>query len=80
MFACMLSHVRLSASLWTVACQAPLFMGFPRQEHWSGLIFLPPGDLPNPGIEPSSLVSLTLADGFFATELSVKPIVMSTSI
>ena len=80
MFACMLSHVRLSASLWTVACQAPLFMGFPRQEHWSGLIFPPPGDLPDPRIKPSSLVSLTLAGGVFTTELSVKSIIMSTSI
>ena len=39
---------------WTVACQPPLFMGFPRQEYWDGLPFLPPGDLPNPGIEPES--------------------------
>ena len=37
---------------WTVACQAPLLMGFSRQEYWSGLPFLSPGDLPNPGIEP----------------------------
>ena len=36
---------------WTVACQAPLSMGFLRQEYWSGLLFLTPGDLPNPGIE-----------------------------
>ena len=40
---------------WTVACQAPLSMGFPRVEYWSGLPFPPPGDLPNPGIEPSLL-------------------------
>ena len=39
---------------WTVACQAPLSMGFPRQECWSGLPFLSPGDLPNSGIEPKS--------------------------
>ena len=37
---------------WTVACQAPLSMGFSRQEYWSGLPFLSPGDLPDPGIEP----------------------------
>ena len=37
---------------WTVACQAPLSMGFPRQEYWSGLPFPSPGDLPNPGIKP----------------------------
>ena len=39
---------------WTVTLQAPLSMGFPRQEHWSGLPFPPPGDLPNPEIEPAS--------------------------
>ena len=40
---------------WTVACQAPLFLGFFRQEHWSGLQpFPPPGDLPDPGIEPAA--------------------------
>ena len=59
-----LSHVQLSATPWTVACQAPLSVEFPRQEHWSGLLFPPPGDLPNPGIKPASLA---LADGFFAT-------------
>ena len=40
---------------WTIACQAPLSMGFPRQEYWSGLLFLFPADLPNPGIKPGSL-------------------------
>ena len=40
---------------WTVACQTPLSMGFPRQEHWSRLPFPPPGDIPNPGIKPWSL-------------------------
>ena len=49
-----LSCVRLFATLWTVARQAPLFMGFSRQEYWSGLPFPSPGDLPNPGIEPRS--------------------------
>ena len=44
-----------SVTPWTVACQAPLSMGFPRQEHWSGLPFPPPGDLPDPGIEPVAL-------------------------
>ena len=39
---------------WTIACQAPLSMGFSRQEYWSGLPFPSPGDLPNPGIEPRS--------------------------
>ena len=49
-----LSHVRLFATTWTVAYQAPPSMGFSRQECWSGLPFPSPGDLPNPGIEPRS--------------------------
>ena len=61
------SRVQLSATLWTVACQAPLSMGFSRQEYWSGLPCPPPGDLPNPGIEPVSLASPALAGGFFTT-------------
>ena len=55
--ACVLSrftHVRLFVTLWTVACQAPLSMGFCKQEYWSGLPCPPPGDLPKPGIEPAS--------------------------
>ena len=56
--------------LWTLACQAPLSVGFSRQEYWSGLPFPPPGDLPNPGLEP---VSPTLAGGFVTTVLSGKP-------
>ena len=51
-----LSHVRLFVTLWTVAHQAPLSMEFSRQEYWSGLSFLCPRDLPNPGIEPRSPV------------------------
>ena len=47
------SHVQLFATLWTVAHQAPLSMGFSRQEYWSGLPFPPPGDPPDPGIEPT---------------------------
>ena len=46
------SRVRLFGTIWTVACQATLSMGFSRQEYWSGLSFPSPGDLPNPGIEP----------------------------
>ena len=49
----------------TVACQAPLFMDFPRQEYWSRLPFPPPGDLPNLETEPSPLGSPALAGGFF---------------
>ena len=44
-------------TLWTVAYQAPLTMGFSRQEYWSGLPYPPPGDLPDPGMEPASHVS-----------------------
>ena len=54
-----------SATPWTVACQAPLSVGFPRQEYWSGLLFPSPGDLPNPGIE---LACPALAGRFFTTE------------
>ena len=50
----LLSHVRLSATPWTVAYQAPPSMGFSRQEYWSGLPFPSPGDLPDPGIKPGS--------------------------
>ena len=49
------SHVCLFETPWTVAHQALLFMEFSRQEYWSGLPFPPPGDLPDPGIEPTSL-------------------------
>ena len=59
------SRVRLFVPLWTAAPQAPLCMGFSRQEYWSGWPFPPPRDLPNPGIEPASLASPTLADRFF---------------
>ena len=59
------SHVRLFVTLWTVACQAPLYMGFSGQEYWSGLPCPPPGDLPDPGIEPKFLMSPALAGGFF---------------
>ena len=50
----LLSRVRLSATPWAVAYQAPPTMGFSRQEYWSELPFPSPGDLPNPGIEPAS--------------------------
>ena len=66
----MLSHlscVCLFATLWTIACQAPLSMGFSRQEYWSALPCPPPGDLPDPGIEPLSLTSPALAGGLFTT-------------
>ena len=52
---------------WTVTRQAPLYMEFSRQEYWSELPFLPPGDLPDPGMELTSLASPALAGGFFTT-------------
>ena len=55
-----LSRVWLSDTLWTVALQAPLSMGFPRKSYWSGLPFPSPGDLPDPGIEPVSPMSPAL--------------------
>ena len=71
MHVCMLSCVLRFATLWTVVQQVPLFMGFPRQEYWSGLSFPPPGDLPHLGIEPKSPA---LAVGFFTTEPLGKPL------
>ena len=67
------SHQVMSSScdpLWTIASQAPLSMGFSRQVHWSGLPFPPPGNLPDPGSEPTSPA---LAGGFFTTEPPGKP-------
>ena len=61
------SHVRLFATLWTVGRQTPLSMGFSRQEYWSELPCSFPGDLPNPGIKPSSFMFPALTDGFFTT-------------
>jgi len=61
----MLGSVQLFGTSWTVAPQALLSMGFSRQEYWSGLPCPPPGDLPDPGIEPVSLPSPALAGRFF---------------
>ena len=63
-------HVQLFA---TVAHQAPLSMEFSRQEYWSGLPCSPPSNLPNPGIEPESLMSPALAGRFFSTSTTGKP-------
>ena len=63
----LLSHAHLFATPWTVDRQAPLSMGFSRQEHCSELPIPPPRDLPDPGIEPSSRISPALAGGFFTT-------------
>ena len=70
-----LSHFssdRLFVTVWTVARQAPLSMGFSRQEYWSGLPRPPPADLPDPGIKPPSLTSRALAGGFFTTIITPK--------
>ena len=61
------SRVRLCATLQIVTCQTPLSMGFSRQEYWSGLLCPPPGDLPDLGIEPTSLIYPALAGVFFTT-------------
>ena len=68
--ACVLSHFSclwLFVTLWTIVCQVPLSMGFFRQENWSGLPCPSPGDLPDPGIKPTSLKSPSLAGEFFTT-------------
>ena len=58
------SHVRLCVTPWTVARQAPLSMGFSRQEYWPGLLCPPPGDFPDLGIKPVYLTTPALAGGF----------------
>ena len=65
-----LSRVRLFVTPWAVARQAPLSVGFSRQEHWSGLPCPPPGNLPHPGIKPTSPA---MAGGFFTTEMPGEP-------
>ena len=65
-YAKLLSHVRLFGTPWTVARQAPLSMGFSRQEYWSGLPCPPPGDFPDPGVEPTSPA---LVGGLFTIHL-----------
>ena len=79
--ACMLScfsHVRLSVTPGTVAHQAPLSMGFSRQEYWSGLPCPPPGQIPDPWIKATFLMSPTLAGGFFTTSITWEAQVSNT--
>ena len=64
---CVCCLFQLCATPWTVAHQALLSVGFSRQEYWSGLPLLTPGDLPDPGIEPPSPSSSSLAGKFFTT-------------
>ena len=70
-----LSRVWLFATPWTVNRQAPLSMGFPRQEYWRGWLLPPPGDLPNPGMEPASLMSPASAGGFSCSATWEAPLV-----
>ena len=72
MFSCF-SHVRPFVTPWTVARQVPLSMKFSRQEYWSGLPCPPPGDLPDPGIKPTSLMCAALTGGSLPTESPGKP-------
>ena len=69
----MLTWVLLFVTPWSVAHQMPLSMGFSRQEYWSGLPFPSLWDLPDPGVEPTSLASLALAGRFFTTVPPGKP-------
>ena len=81
MHACILSCfscVQLSVTPWTIARQAPLSMGFSRQEYWSGLPCPFPRDLPDPGTEPESLMSPALAGEFFITSTTWEPFVKCT--
>ena len=78
MHACLLSHVWLFATPWTVAHQAPLSMRFSRQEYWSGLPFSFPGDLTHLRIESTSFAFPVLAGTFFTTEPLRKPYTIST--
>ena len=66
-YVCVFDHVQLFVAPWTVAQQVPLPVEFSRQEYWSRLPFPTPGALPDPGIEPTSLVSPVLAGRFFTT-------------
>ena len=75
----MFSHVQLFATPWTVACQAPLSLGFPRHKYWSRLPFPPPGDFLTQGSEPESLASPALAGRFFTTEPPGKPVIHAWS-
>ena len=77
---CVLSRVWLFATQWTVAWQAPLSRGFPRQEYWSVLPLPPPGDLPIPEIEPMSPAASALTCGFFTTEPPEQSIILSVWI
>ena len=63
-------HVQLFATPWTIALQAPLSMGFSRQEYWSGLLCPSPGDFPDLGMEATPIMSSALADRLFTTSVN----------
>ena len=68
------SHVQLSVTPWTMAHQAPLSMGFSRQEYWSGLLCPPAGDIPDPGPNPSLLYLLDWQAGSLTLAAPEKPL------
>ena len=74
------SHVQPFEALWTIACQAPPSMGFSSQEYWSGLPSPSSGDRPNPGIEPTSLMSPALEGRFFTTSTQDEAILIDGKI
>ena len=80
MCVCTFSRIQLFLTPWTVPCQAPLTIEFTRQEYWSGLPFPSPGDLPDPGIETASLMSLALTGEFFISRATGKPLHMHTCV
>ena len=73
MCVCVDCRVQLFVTSWTIARQTPLYMGFPRQEYWSGLQFPTPGDFPNPGIELEYPAPSVLAGRFFTIVPLGKP-------
>jgi len=80
MCVCVLCRVRLFAALWTVTRQSLLTMKFSRQEYWGGLPFPSPLDLPNPGIEPTSLIFPALAGRFFTTSATWEAQIMDNLV
>ena len=75
---CVLGHAQLFAGPWTVAHQAPLSVGLSRQEYWSGLLFLPLGDLPDLGLKTAPPVSQALAGGSLPLSYLERPIYIYT--
>ena len=74
------SHIRLFGTLWIVARQTPVSIGFLKQEYWSGLPCPSLGDFPNSGIEPTSLMSPALAGSFFTASATWEALLTETSM